>query len=30
VKPMSEWSEYHIPGREVVKHFVCYPKDLLL
>ena len=30
VKPMSEWSEYHIPGREVVKHFVCYPKDLVL
>jgi hypothetical protein len=30
VKPMSEWSEHHIPGREVVKYFICYPKNLII
>lgn len=30
IKPISEWSEHNIRPQEVVKYFICYPKNLLI
>ncbi|MCP4441919.1 MAG: HD domain-containing protein [Aureispira sp.] len=26
IQPISKWQEHHIPHREVIKSFICYPK----